>query len=125
MIWPEVAELLAEAGYADGVELEIVYPDFTFAGVNFGTFAQKVQADLTEAGFDASLAPAELQVALEAYRQGTEPFGLWLWLPDYRDSVDYVEFLPDGVVGNRVNWTADNADEEILALRDTPACRDG
>ncbi len=114
----KVAELLAEAGYADGVELEIVYPDFTFAGVNFGTFAQKVQADLTEAGFDASLAPAELQVALEAYRQGTEPFGLWLWLPDYRDSVDYVEFLPDGVVGNRVNWTADNADEEILGLRD-------
>jgi peptide/nickel transport system substrate-binding protein len=113
-----VAELLAEAGYADGVELELVYPDFTFAGVNFGTFAQKVQADLTEAGFDVSLAPTEVQVALEAYRQGDEPFGLWLWLPDYRDSVDYVEFLPDGVVGNRVNWTADNADEEILALRD-------
>ncbi len=115
----KVAELLAEAGYADGVELDIVYPDFTFAGVNFGTFAQKVQADLTEAGFTATLAPAELQVALEAYRQGTEPFGLWLWLPDYRDSVGYVDFLPEGTVGNRVNWTADNADEEILALRDT------
>jgi peptide/nickel transport system substrate-binding protein len=113
-----VAELLAEAGYADGVELELAYPDFTFAGVNFGTFAQKVQADLTEAGFTVTLAPAEVQVALEAYRQGTEPFGLWLWLPDYRDSLDYVEFLPDGVVGNRVNWTSDNADDEILALRD-------
>lgn len=64
------------------------------------------------------MAPGEIQVALEAYRQGTEPFGLWLWLPDYRDSLDYVEFLPEGVVGKRVNWTNDNADEEILALRD-------
>ena len=57
-------------------------------------------------------------MALEAYRQGTEPFGLWLWLPDYMDSLDYVEFLPDGTVGNRTKWTADNADAEILALRD-------
>ena len=111
--------LLTEAGYPDGLEVELAYPDFTFAGVNFGTFAQKVQADLNEAGFDVALAPGEVQVALEAYRQGTEPFGLWLWLPDYRDSLDYVEFLPEGVVGLRTNWTNENADEEILALRDT------
>ena len=110
--------LLAEAGYGDGLAVDLAYPDFTFAGVNFGTFAQKIQADLNEAGFDVTLAPAEVQVALEAYRQGTEPFGLWLWLPDYRDSLDYVEFLPDGVVGTRTNWLSDNADEEILAMRD-------
>ena len=110
--------LLAEAGYGDGLDAELAYPDFTFAGINFGTFAQKVQADLNEAGFNIALAPAEIQVALEAYRQGTEPFGLWLWLPDYRDSLDYVEFLPDGVVGKRLNWTSENADPEILALRD-------
>ncbi len=110
--------LLAEAGYADGLDVELAYPDFTFVGVNFGTFAQKVQADLNEAGFNVTLAPAEVGVALEAYRQGTEPFGLWLWLPDYRDSLDYVEFLPGGVVGLRTMWTDDNADEEILALRD-------
>ncbi len=105
--------LLAEAGYGDGLAIDLAYPDFTFAGVNFGTFAQKVQADLNEAGFNVSLAPAEVQVALEAYRQGTEPFGLWLWLPDYMDSLDYVEFLPDGIVGKRTNWTADNADERF------------
>jgi peptide/nickel transport system substrate-binding protein len=110
--------LLAEAGYGDGLAVELAYPDFTFVGVNFGTFAQKVQADLNEAGFNVSLAPAEVGVALEAYRQGTEPFGLWLWLPDYRDSLDYVEFLPEGVVGLRAMWTNENADETILALRD-------
>ena len=111
-------ELLAEAGYPDGLDVDLAYPDFTFAGVNFGTFAQKVQADLNEAGFNVTLAPADVQVALEAYRQGTEPFGLWLWLPDYRDSLDYVEFLPEGVVGERVRWMDDNADADILALRD-------
>ncbi len=110
--------LLAEAGYPDGLAVELAYPDFTFAGVNFGTFAQKVQADLNEAGFQVTLAPAEVQVALEAYRQGTEPFGLWLWLPDYRDPLDYVEFLPGGVVGKRLNWTDENADPAILELRD-------
>ncbi len=112
------AAALAEAGYADGLDLELVYPDFTFAGVNFGTFAQKVQADLAEAGINATLVPTDLQVALEAYRQGTEPFGLWLWLPDYRDSNDYLEFLPEGVVGLRTGWTNDNADDVIKDIRD-------
>lgn len=110
--------LLAEAGYADGLELTLAYPDFTYSGINVGTFAQKVQADLNEAGFTVTLAPAEVQVALEAYRQGTEPFGLWFWLPDYRDSLDYVEFLPAGVVGTRAGWTDDNADATVLELRD-------
>ncbi len=111
-------ELLAEAGYADGLDIDLAYPDFTFAGINFGTFAQKVQADMNEAGFNVTLQPGDVQVALEAYRQGTEPFGLWLWLPDYRDSLDYVEFLPSGVVGNRLNWHDENAEAAILEIRD-------
>jgi peptide/nickel transport system substrate-binding protein len=114
----EAQALLAEAGYEDGLDVELEYPDFTFGGVNFSTLAQKVQADLAEAGINVTLAPTELQVALENYRQGLEPFGLWLWLPDYRDPLDYVEFLPEGVVGERANWMDDNADETILQLRD-------
>ncbi|MGL4651822.1 MAG: ABC transporter substrate-binding protein [Caldilineaceae bacterium] len=110
---------LAEAGYADGLDIELVYPDFTFAGVNFGTFAQKIQADLAEAGINATIAPTDLQVALEAYRQGTEPFGLWLWLPDYRDSNNYLEFLPEGKVGGaRLQWTDENSDATIQDIRD-------
>ncbi len=109
---------LAAAGYPDGVELELTYPDFTFIGFNFSTFAQKVQADLAEAGITLELNPQEVQVALEAYRQGTEPFGMWLWNPDYRDSNDYLEFLPGGVVGLRTSWTDENADADVLAIRD-------
>jgi peptide/nickel transport system substrate-binding protein len=111
--------LLAEAGFGEGeLAIEITYPDFTFGGFNFGTFAQKIQADLQEAGFNATLKPTELQVALEAYRQGTEPFGLWLWLPDYRDSNDYLEFLPEGVVGTRTGWVDATGSDEIKAIRD-------
>ena len=111
--------LLAEAGFGEGeLAIEIIYPDFTFGGFNFGTFAQKIQADLQEAGFNATLKPTELQVALEAYRQGTEPFGLWLWLPDYRDSNDYLEFLPEGVVGTRTGWVDATGSDEIKAIRD-------
>ncbi|MFN3332524.1 MAG: ABC transporter substrate-binding protein, partial [Caldilinea sp.] len=113
--------LLEEAGYSGGLDATLAYPDFTFAGVNFGTFAQKVQADLNEAGFNVTLAPAEVQVALQNYRQGLEPFGLWLWLPDYRDSLDYIEFLPDGVVGTRTGWVEAAAGADILALRDALA----
>jgi peptide/nickel transport system substrate-binding protein len=111
-------ELLAEAGYADGLTIDLQYPDFNYIGTQFSLVAQKVQADLAEVDITVNLVPEELQVSLDAYRSGQHGFGLWLWNPDYYDTLDYVEFLPEGVVGNRANWTDDNADEAILALRD-------
>ncbi len=110
--------LLAEAGYADGFEVDLRYPDFTYIGTSFSLIAQKVQADLAEAGITVTLVPEEFQVSLDAYRAGEHGFGLWLWNPDYFDTLDYVEFLPAGVVGNRAQWTDDNADQAILDLRD-------
>jgi peptide/nickel transport system substrate-binding protein len=111
-------ELLTEAGYPDGFEVDLEYPDFNYIGTEFGVVAQKVQADLAEVGITVSLVPQELQTSLDLYRGGQQGFGLWLWNPDYQDTLDYVEFLPAGVVGNRANWTDENAAPEILALRD-------
>jgi peptide/nickel transport system substrate-binding protein len=110
--------LLAEAGYPDGLSVDLRYPDFNYIGTEFSLVAQKVQADLAEAGITVNLVPEELQVSLDAYRNGQHGFGLWLWNPDYYDALDYVEFLPGGVVGNRANWTDANADQQILDLRD-------
>lgn len=110
--------LLAEAGYANGFEINFEYPDWNYIGTDFGIVAQKVQADLAEVGIKATLVPQEFQTSLDAYRGGRQGFSLWLWNPDYQDTLDYVEFLPGGVVGNRANWTDANADPEILALRD-------
>lgn len=114
----QAQDLLAEAGYEDGFEINLEYPDFNYIGTEFGIVAQKVQADLADVGITANLVPQEFQVSLDAYRAGEQGFSLWLWNPDYYDTLDYVEFLPGGVVGNRANWTDENADQEILELRD-------
>ncbi|MBL8144861.1 MAG: ABC transporter substrate-binding protein [Anaerolineae bacterium] len=111
--------LLAEAGYADGFEVTLNYPVFTFQGVNMETNAQKVAADLAEIGITVNLNPGEIQVALESYRNGLDQFSYWFWGPDFIDPLNYVEFLPGMKVGGtRAQWTDERADETILSLRD-------
>ena len=110
-------QLLADAGYPDGFEITLDYPDFTFQGVNMNTNAQKIQADLAEVGIEVTLAPAEVQVALEGYRSGTQGFAYWFWGPDFLDPADFLAFLPGGkVAAERANWTADNADPDMVAM---------
>ncbi len=110
-------ELLAEAGYEDGFEITLSYPDFTFGGVNLSTNAQKIQADLAEVGIDVELRPGEVQVSLEEYRNGEQGFAYWFWGPDILDPVDFLSFLPGGKVAKeRTNWTEDMVDQEILDL---------
>ncbi len=109
--------LLAEAGYADGFDITLEYPTFTFQGVNMDTNAQKIQADLAEIGINVTLAPAELQVALESYRTGQEGFGYWFWGPDVLDPIDFLSFLPGGKVADeRALWTPDVASEELNSM---------
>ncbi len=105
---------LAEAGYADGLTIDLDYPEFTAGGVSVGTLAQKVQADLAEAGITVNLKPADIGPALEKYRNGDSPFGLWLWGPDVLDPIDRLAFTPGGKVGLRVNWDESNASPELV-----------
>lgn len=110
-------ELLSEAGYADGFDIELSYPDLTFSGVNLSTNAQKIQADLAEVGINVQLRPMELQVALEEYRVGDQGFAYWFWGPDILDPIDFLSFLPGGKVAlERTHWTEDMAPPEILDL---------
>ncbi len=110
-------ELLAQAGYPEGFEITLSYPDFTFQGVNMNTNAQKIQSDLAEVGIQVTLEPAEMQIALEAYRTGTGGFSYWYWGPDFLDPADYLAFLPGGKVATeRALWTPDVADPELLDL---------
>lgn len=110
-------ELMAEAGYPDGFEVTLEYPDLTFAGVNLSTNAQKIQADLAEIGITASLLPGEVQVSLEGYRSGTQGFSYWFWGPDKLDPIDFLEFLPGGKVATeRARWDEDMLADEIREL---------
>jgi peptide/nickel transport system substrate-binding protein len=112
-------QLLADAGYPDGFEITLDYPDFTYQGVNMNTNAQKIQADLAEVGIKVDLNPEEVQVMLEGYRSGTQGFSYMFWGPDFIDMADFLAFLPGGkVAGQRANWTVENADPAMVALMD-------
>jgi peptide/nickel transport system substrate-binding protein len=111
-------QLLADAGYPDGLDVTLEYSEFTIAGVPWSTLAQKVQADLAEAGINVTLKPGEIQTDLERYRNGEQAFSLWAWSPDFTDPIDRLAFTPDGKVGLRANWTGDKASPELMAAVD-------
>jgi peptide/nickel transport system substrate-binding protein len=113
------ATLLAQAGYPNGFNVDLQYPtNFSTDGVSFDLVAQKVQADLADAGINVTLKPGEINTELANYRAGQEGFGFWLWGPDYFDSNDYLAFLPEGIVGKRASWTNANSEPFIQTLRD-------
>jgi peptide/nickel transport system substrate-binding protein len=110
-------QLLTEAGYPDGFEITLEYPDFTFQGVNMNTNAQKIQADLAEVGIKVTLSPLELGVELDKYRSGVQGFTYMFWGPDFQDPADYLAFLPGGnVATGRAKWTPEGANSDMLAL---------
>jgi peptide/nickel transport system substrate-binding protein len=112
-------ELLAEAGYPDGFDISLSYPDFSFQGVNMNTNAQKIQADLAEVGINVTLNVGDLQTSLEEYRNGQQGFAYWFWGPDILDPSDFLAFLPGGKVATeRAQWMPENAPEELITLID-------
>jgi len=112
-------KLMSDAGQSAGFSVDLEYATgFTYQGVNLDTTAQKIQADLKGIGITVNLKGEEIQTALQNYRDGKSGFALWFWGPDFIDPLDYVEFLPSGLVGKRANWTDTNADSTITKLRD-------
>ena len=110
-----VESALAEAGYT-GQTLKLQFPnDYPVGGVEFTPLAERVQAQLGDAGINVELAPAPFATELDAYVNGTEGFGLWFWGPDYADSANFLPFGPGLKVGLRSGWAAD-ANPEIAAL---------
>jgi peptide/nickel transport system substrate-binding protein len=106
---------LAEAGYT-GQTLKLQFPnDYPVGGVEFTPLAERVQAQLEDAGITVDLAPAPFATELDAYVNGTEGFGLWFWGPDYADSANFLPFAPGLKVGLRAGWAAE-ANPEIAGI---------
>ncbi len=108
---------LAASGVG-GQTFTLEYPsDLTINGVAFTTMAQRVQANLQEAGINVQLSGAPVGTWLDKYRGGTMAFGLSLWGPDYPDPADYLAFMPGELVGLRVGWKkgADATIERLAA----------
>lgn len=97
---------LAASGVGDQT-FDLEYPsDLTINGVAFATLAQRVQANLRDIGLNVNLAGSPTGTWLDKYRNGTMPFGLSLWGPDYPDPEDYLVFMPGQLVGTRAGWRA-------------------
>ncbi len=110
-------KLLSDAGYPDGFEIALTYPDFTWQGVNMNTNAQKIQSDLAEANIKVTLDVGDIGTVLEAYRGGTKPFVYMFWGPDFQDAADFLSFLPGGnVATTRAHWTPDMLPQDITDL---------
>lgn len=106
---------LAEAGYT-GQTLKLQFPnDYPVGGVEFTPLAERIQAQLEDAGITVELAPAPFATELDAYVNGTEGFGLWFWGPDYADSANFLPFAPGLKVGLRAGWAAE-ANPEIAGI---------
>jgi peptide/nickel transport system substrate-binding protein len=101
------AAALTASGYA-GETIRLQYPnDYPVGGVEFTPLAERVQAQLQDAGINVELAPAPFTTELDTYVAGTEGFSMWFWGPDYADSANFLPFAPGLKVGLRAGWTAE------------------
>ena len=110
--------LLAEAGYPDGFTVTLTCANNNSEGLDWTLIAQKVQQDLAEVGITVNIETLEATLVYEKMREGTMPFYVMFWSPDYYDINNQFAFLPgtgeDGTAyGNRTQWER-TADNEVL-----------
>lgn len=112
----EAKDLLAEAGYADGFDIDLTVCDLDMEGILLSDLAQKIKDDLSEIGINVNLVAQPWAAGYgDAYRDGTLGFTVMYWGIDYNDPNVQLEFLPGETVGLRAGWTAE-MDPELNAL---------
>lgn len=108
----DMAQAALEASGYDGETVTLSFPnDYPVGGVDFTSLAERIQAQLQDAGIEVELAPAPFATELDAYVGGQEAFGLWFWGPDYADSANFLPFAPGLTVGLRAGWAEEDAPE--------------
>jgi peptide/nickel transport system substrate-binding protein len=94
-------KMLAKAGLADGFGIDMSYPTQNVYGVDFATFAQKVQQDLAKVNVKVNLVPQTFSVWVEMAGAGKIGGTFGYWAPDYFGTSDYIKFfglVPDTFV---------------------------
>ncbi len=98
-------ELLAQAGVAEGTEIEILVPTgLAPGGIEFSTLAAKIQSDLQQIGITLNIRQLEVAELLNIYREQEGQMVFIYWGPDFPD--------PDG---NVTPFT--NCDAQSIAWR--------
>lgn len=82
-------ELLANAGFPDGIEFDALVPaEFPAGPIDFPTLATKIQADLEMAGMKMNIKQLQVSELLNIYRSedsAAKQMVFILWGPDYPD----------------------------------------
>ena len=112
----EAKALLAEAGYADGFDVDLTVCDLDMEGVALTDLAQKVKDDLSQIGINVNIVSQPWAAGYgDDYRDGKLGFTVMYWGTDYNDPNVQLEFLPGASVGLRAGWTTE-MDPELTAL---------
>jgi peptide/nickel transport system substrate-binding protein len=121
----EAKELMAEAGYADGFDIDLTVCDLDMEGILLTDLAQKVKDDLAQIGINVNIVSEAWAAGYgDEYRDGTLGFTVMYWGTDYTDPNVQLEFLPGGVVGLRAGWTADMDPDLAAMYQETLAATD-
>ena len=92
-------DLLAQAGVAEGTEIELLVPAGPApGGIEWGTLAAKVQSDVQQIGLKLNIKQIQQSELLNIYREQKGQMVLILWGPDFPD--------PDGNVTPFTNYEA-------------------
>lgn len=113
--------LMTEAGYADGFEITLTCANNNSEGLEWTTLAQKVKQDLAEINITVNIETLEATLVYEKMRDGTMPFYIMFWTPDYYDINNQFAFLPgtgdEGTAyGNRTMWEIDDNNKALWDL---------
>lgn len=114
----EAKQLLADAGYPDGFDIDMTVTDLDMEGVPLTDLAQLIKSDLAQIGINVNIVAQPWAAGYgDAYRDGTLGFTVMYWATDYNDPNVQLEFLPGKSVGLRAGWT-EEMDPELAALYD-------
>ncbi len=113
--------LMTEAGYPNGFSVTLTCGTNSSEGLAWTTMAQLIEQNLAEIGIKVKIETQETTLVYDKMRQGTMPFYLMFWSPDYYDINNQLAFLPgtgeNGTAyGQRAMWELTPDNQAIVDL---------
>jgi len=104
--------LMVKAGFPDGFKIDHeTAATAKSGGIAHLTLAQKLQTDLAKIGIITNIVVQDDATSLDRYRKALSPLGARGWGPDYPDAINQFAFCPGSLVGTRLNWKAEMAQD--------------